>query len=82
MSDAPKGDEMSYAIQASALYVLEAFCTWRGKHGEVLAALSASANHGVLMFMLHQVIGSLENGLNQHPFDFVEALFSLVATII
>lgn len=42
-------NHVPYGIQTAALNCLESFCAYSGKIGQVLAALNASANHGILM---------------------------------
>ncbi|OAD77605.1 hypothetical protein PHYBLDRAFT_108846, partial [Phycomyces blakesleeanus NRRL 1555(-)] len=46
---------MPVEVQTCALYALEALARYRGKLPEMLAAVNASANHGVLMQMLRKI---------------------------
>ncbi|RKO93186.1 hypothetical protein BDK51DRAFT_2244, partial [Blyttiomyces helicus] len=47
---------ISFDIQTAAIYALDCIAHYRGRLGEVLTALNASANHGALMYTLRKII--------------------------
>ena len=44
-----------------ALYALEGISRYRPRLGEVLSAINAQVNHGILLYVLRRVIADLEN---------------------
>ncbi|TPX56315.1 hypothetical protein SpCBS45565_g08434 [Spizellomyces sp. 'palustris'] len=68
-------------IQTCSIYALDSMAHHRARLGEVLTAINASANHGVLMYILRKVVSSLDVDLPTYPQEFVEALFGFVTYI-
>ncbi|KAI9022914.1 hypothetical protein CLU79DRAFT_859109 [Phycomyces nitens] len=67
-------------VQTCALYALEALARYRGKLPEMLAAVNASANHGVLMQMLRKI--NTPEIEHVYPTEFSEALFAFVSHLL
>ncbi|RIA89170.1 hypothetical protein C1645_825193 [Glomus cerebriforme] len=70
-------------IQTVAFYALDGISRYRSKLGEVLSAINASANHGILLYVLRRVIADLDNNnpiFNQEYYDAVFALISYFIT--
>ena len=79
-------NQVPYHVQAAALYTLESIAHYRGRLSDVLNAVNAAANHGILMFILRQVAAHLDSPDPQqptkYPTEFIDALFSLLSTLI
>ncbi|CAG8444226.1 3604_t:CDS:10 [Ambispora leptoticha] len=69
-------------IQTVAFYALDGISRYRSKLGEVLNAINASANHGVLLYLLRRVIADLESENPKYPQEYLDALFALISCII
>ncbi|CAG8537775.1 15360_t:CDS:10, partial [Funneliformis caledonium] len=65
-------------IQTVAFYALDGISRYRSKLGEVLSAINAAANHGILLYVLRRVIADLDSE-NQY-YDAVFALISYFIT--
>ncbi|KAJ3416767.1 hypothetical protein HDV05_000141 [Chytridiales sp. JEL 0842] len=74
----------SIVLQTAALYALEGMLKHRSHVTEVLTALNASANHGLLMFLIRKLLRSLETdeSVDEVTGDFTDALLSLVMQIL
>ncbi|CAG8511149.1 8932_t:CDS:10, partial [Scutellospora calospora] len=57
-----------FDIQTVALYALDGISRYRSKLGEVLTAINASANHGILLYVLRR--------------EYYDALFALISYVI
>lgn len=68
-------------MQTVCFYALEALL-YREKLSEVLAAINASANHGILMFILRRVVANLNTGDVVYSAEFVDGILSFIATLI
>ncbi|KAJ3019634.1 hypothetical protein HKX48_001941 [Thoreauomyces humboldtii] len=71
----------AFEVQAACLYALDSMAHHRNRVSEVLTAVSASANHGILMFVLRKVISSLDTDNPIYPQEFIDALFGFVGYI-
>jgi E3 ubiquitin-protein ligase HUWE1 len=69
------------SVQTAAVYALDAIGRYRGKVQDVLTAVNAGVNHGILMALLRKTIGELANEESNIPQAFVEALLSFVTYI-
>lgn len=66
-------------MQAYALSALDGIAKHRGKLSEVLTALNASANHGVLLQILRKIN---QETSREYPKEFLDALFTLLACLL
>jgi E3 ubiquitin-protein ligase HUWE1 len=72
---------ISVTVQTAAIAALDALARYRNKVQEVLTAINAGVNHGILMALVRKTVadvGSLDCRL---PHSFVEALLSFVTYI-
>ncbi|CAG8441327.1 3125_t:CDS:10 [Ambispora gerdemannii] len=69
-------------IQTVAFYALDGISRYRSKLGEALTAINASANHGVLLYLLRRIIADLESESPKYPQEYLDALFALISCII
>ncbi|CAI2172902.1 16430_t:CDS:10, partial [Funneliformis geosporum] len=70
-------------IQTVAFYALDGISRYRSKLSEVLSAINAAANHGILLYVLRRVIADLDSKnpiFNQEYYDAVFALISYFIT--
>ncbi|KAJ3152973.1 hypothetical protein HDU86_005428 [Geranomyces michiganensis] len=70
-----------FEVQAACLHALDSMAHHRSRLGEVLTAVNASANHGILMFILRKAISAMDSDDEEYPLEFVDALFGFVAYI-
>ncbi|KAJ3143321.1 hypothetical protein HDU90_000079 [Geranomyces variabilis] len=70
-----------FELQAACLHALDSMAHHRSRLGEVLTAVNASANHGILMFILRKAISAMDSDEQKYPLEFVDALFGFVAYI-
>ncbi len=68
-------------VQMTALSALDALVRYRGKGQEVLAAVNAGVNHGVLMSLFRKSVSEISNPATTLPNLFVDALLSFVGLI-
>lgn len=73
--------EVSLLIQTAAIYALDALGRYRSKITDVLSAVNAGVNHGVLMALLRKTIADVAQPSSTLPQSFVEALLSFVTFI-
>ncbi|KAJ3224220.1 hypothetical protein HK099_000081 [Clydaea vesicula] len=73
-----------YDLQTSAIYVLDSIFHQRSKQSEVLTAINASVNHGVLMYSLQSVTNYMneENKTKVIPQEYIEALLSFIGYVV
>lgn len=83
-------DSVSVTVRTAAIAALDALARYRNKIQEVLTALNAGVNHGVLMSLLRKTITDISSPLLSSsspstlpppPNSFVEALLSFVTFI-
>ena len=65
-------------VQTAAVAALDAISRYRSKINEVLAAVNASVNHGILMALLRKTVADVAQPTSTLPQAFVEALFSFI----
>lgn len=68
-------------VQTASVYALDAVGRYRSKVQDVLTAVNAGVNHGILMALLRKTITELANEESNIPQAFVEALLSFVTYI-
>lgn len=68
-------------VQTAAVYALDAIGRYRSKVQDVLTAVNAGVNHGILMALFRKTIGELANTDSTMPQAFVEAIISFVTYI-
>ncbi|KAI8145482.1 hypothetical protein BJV82DRAFT_39092 [Fennellomyces sp. T-0311] len=71
--------EIPNTMQMYALCALDGVARHRGKLSEVLTALNASANHGVLLQMLRKI---MQESRSVYPRNFLDALFTLMSCLL
>ncbi|KAJ2743640.1 E3 ubiquitin-protein ligase tom1, partial [Coemansia sp. BCRC 34301] len=64
------------SVQTAVLLVLEGLLKMRSELSGAYVALNASANHGVLMFVLRRAFGSSDADAPAYPYEFTSALMS------
>ena len=50
--------EYSFDFQLCAIYTMESLCHFRSKLSDVLLAVNASVNHGILLNLIRKMIGN------------------------
>lgn len=73
--------EVSIATQTAAISALDALARYRNKIQEVLTAINAGVNHGILMALVRKTITDVGSPECKLPHSFVEALLSFVTFI-
>jgi E3 ubiquitin-protein ligase HUWE1 len=68
-------------VQTYAIAALDALSRYRSKIQEVLTAVNAGVNHGILMALLRKTISHINNAESTIPHSFVEALLSFITFI-
>lgn len=68
-------------VQTAAIAALDALARYRNKIQEVLTAVNAGVNHGILMALVRKTISDVANPQSTLPHSFVEALLSFVTFI-
>lgn len=66
------------SVQTSAIAALDAMARYRNKISEVLTAVNAGVNHGILLSLLRQTISDVAKPESTLPQSFLEALLSFV----
>lgn len=65
-------------VQTAAIAALDALARYRGKIQEVLTAVNAGVNHGLLMALFRKTVSDVSSSECWLPHTFVEALLSFV----
>ena len=73
--------QIDFKVQMAAVYALESIAHYRSKLSDVLAAVNASANHGILIYSLSMIASSLESESSPYPSDWVDAWLSFLSYI-
>lgn len=68
-------------VQTVAIAALDALARYRNKIQEVLTAINAGVNHGLLMALFRKTVTDIANLESTLPHSFVEALLSFVTYI-
>ncbi|CAG8766933.1 5759_t:CDS:2, partial [Acaulospora morrowiae] len=71
-----------FDIQTVSFFALDGISRYRSKLGEVLTAINASANHGILLYVLRRVIADLDRDRQIYPQEYYDSLFALISYII
>ncbi|CAK5281578.1 unnamed protein product, partial [Mycena citricolor] len=69
------------SVQIAAIAALDALAHYRNKIQEVLAAVNAGVNHGVLMALIRKTVADVASPQSTLPHSFAEALLSFVTFI-
>ncbi|EGN99872.1 hypothetical protein SERLA73DRAFT_88605 [Serpula lacrymans var. lacrymans S7.3] len=69
---------ISVPVQTAAIAALDALGRYRNKVQEVLTAVNAGVNHGILMALFRKTVADVANPECQLPHSFVDALLSFV----
>lgn len=69
---------VSIPVQTAAISALDSIARYRGKMTEVLGAVNAAVNHGIIMALLRKTILEVNNPESRVPATFVESLLSFV----
>ncbi|KAI0373495.1 hypothetical protein BV20DRAFT_1119067 [Pilatotrama ljubarskyi] len=65
-------------VQTAAVAALDAMSRYRSKIQDVLTAVNAGVNHGILMALLRKTVSDVAQPTSTLPQAFVEALFSFI----
>ncbi|KAI8975845.1 hypothetical protein BD414DRAFT_580582 [Trametes punicea] len=65
-------------VQTAAIAALDAMSRYRSKIQDVLTAVNAGVNHGILMALLRKTVSDVAQSTSTLPQAFVEALFSFI----
>lgn len=65
-------------VQTAAVAALDAMARYRSKIQDVLTAVNAGVNHGILMALLRKTVSEVAQPTSTLPQAFVEALFSFI----
>ncbi|KAI0708195.1 hypothetical protein C8T65DRAFT_740208 [Cerioporus squamosus] len=65
-------------VQTAAVAALDAMSRYRSKIQDVLTAVNAGVNHGILMALLRKTVSEVAQPTSTLPQAFVEALFSFI----
>ncbi|KIM40119.1 hypothetical protein M413DRAFT_446273 [Hebeloma cylindrosporum] len=68
-------------IQTAAIAALDALARYKNKVQEVLTAVNAGVNHGILMALVRNMVFEIGNPESKLPHAFVEALLSFITYI-
>ncbi|KIJ18752.1 hypothetical protein PAXINDRAFT_167299 [Paxillus involutus ATCC 200175] len=69
---------ISTSVQIAAIAALDSIARYRGRIQDVLGAVNAGVNHGILMALLRKTILEVSNPESKLPNSFVEALLAFV----
>lgn len=72
---------VSVTVQTAAIAALDALARYRNKIQEVLTAINAGVNHGILMALVRKTVADVGSPNCKLPHSFVEALLSFVTYI-
>ncbi|KAL0955931.1 hypothetical protein HGRIS_002119 [Hohenbuehelia grisea] len=73
--------EIPLSVQTAALAALDAFVRYRGKAQEILTAVNAGVNHGILMALVRKTVADVAAPASTVPQPFVEALLAFITYI-
>jgi E3 ubiquitin-protein ligase HUWE1 len=68
-------------VQTAAIAALDALARYKNKVQEVLTAVNAGVNHGILMALVRNMVVEVANPESKLPHSFVEALLSFITYI-
>jgi E3 ubiquitin-protein ligase HUWE1 len=70
------------SVQTAAIAALDALARYRNRMQEVLTAVNAAVNHGILMGLFRKTVNDVANPESTIPQSFVEALSSFMTFIV
>ncbi|KAJ3032901.1 hypothetical protein HDV00_006990 [Rhizophlyctis rosea] len=73
--------EVDYDLQIAALHALDSISSYRTKLSEVLTAINASANHGILMYILRKTVTEMDKDECTVPAQYVDSLFGFISRL-
>jgi E3 ubiquitin-protein ligase HUWE1 len=73
--------EVPVSVQTAAIAALDALAHYRNRIQEVLTAVNAGVNHGILMALIRKTVADVAIPESTLPHSFAEALLSLVTFI-
>jgi E3 ubiquitin-protein ligase HUWE1 len=68
-------------VQTTAISALDSLAHYRSKNQEVLTAVNAGVNHGILMALVRKTIADVADPMSILPQSFIDALMSFVTFI-
>ncbi|KAJ8696871.1 E3 ubiquitin-protein ligase tom1 [Pleurotus ostreatus] len=73
--------DVPIAVQTAAIAALDALARYRSKAQEILAAVNAGVNHGILLALVRKTVADVTNADSTIPHSFIEALLSFITYI-
>ncbi|KAJ7132750.1 hypothetical protein C8R43DRAFT_929975 [Mycena crocata] len=73
--------DVPVSVQTAAIAALDALAHYRNRIQEVLTAVNAGVNHGILMALIRKTVAEVANPDSTLPHAFAEALLSFVTFI-
>ncbi|KAF8906522.1 hypothetical protein CPB84DRAFT_1675694 [Gymnopilus junonius] len=73
--------DIPITVQTAAVAALDALARYKNKVQEVLTAVNAGVNHGILMGLVRSMVAEVANPDSQLPQSFVEAILSFITYI-
>ncbi|KAJ7287510.1 hypothetical protein C8J57DRAFT_1707813 [Mycena rebaudengoi] len=73
--------DVPVSVQTAAIAALDALAHYRNRIQEVLTAVNAGVNHGILMALIRKTVADVANPDSILPHSFAEALLSFVTFI-
>lgn len=73
--------DVPVSVQTAAIAALDALAHYRNRIQEVLTAVNAGVNHGILMALIRKTVADVANPDSTLPHSFAEALLSFVTFI-
>ncbi|KAF6760270.1 hypothetical protein DFP72DRAFT_1097039 [Ephemerocybe angulata] len=70
------------AVQTAAIAALDALARYRSRMQEVLTAVNAAVNHGILMGLFRRTVSDVANAESTTPQSFIEALLAFMTFIV
>ncbi|KAF8070121.1 hypothetical protein FPV67DRAFT_1579109 [Lyophyllum atratum] len=74
-------NEVSVRVQTTAIAALDSLARYRARNQEVLTAVNAGVNHGILMALVRKTFADAANPTSTLPQSFIDALLSFVSFI-
>ncbi|TPX38198.1 hypothetical protein SmJEL517_g00226 [Synchytrium microbalum] len=74
--------DCSTDLHVASLMALESLAKYRNKQNEILTAMNASANHGVLMFLVRKLMSKLSEDVSETSQDFMDAITAFISYVI
>ncbi|RDB16805.1 E3 ubiquitin-protein ligase TOM1-like [Hypsizygus marmoreus] len=73
--------EIPIRVQTAAIAALDSLARYRNKNQEVLTAINAGVNHGILMALVRKTTSEVADASSTLPQSFIDALLSFVTFI-